>query len=317
MKRIRGRLMAWGAGLLLLGATAAPAAAAVVSIPGGGCPATLNGNTSYRLDGNITQGGGTGACLSINGNGTTIDLNGYSISGQGANGADGSGIESSLINANTGFASNGNNVTILGPGTIHHFAFCIRLGNHALIQNVLAHDCQPSFDDPNGTPIGLGGITLGPWSKCVECRVHNVSVSDPSEGAWCIYMGYGCLLESSIVETSDNGAYVGSDCKVWDLVVDSVTKIGARVQAGTEVARTVISHCHDGPGIYYDCNVGGGGPAVTTKACQDSSNSVWCPGGNVPVAGAGGIFINSGNVVTDCATNNDGVKFPGNTAQCT
>lgn len=310
-KRIVGRLIAWGAGLVLLGAAASPAAAQVEV---NACQ-TLGGNTSYILTADLVQVG-SAPCLVIAGNGTTIDLNGHSISGLNGDNSDGAGIESSSINTFTGQAANGNNVTIKGPGVIHDFAFCIRVGTHALVMDVLAHDCQPTFrTTPNGLAIGLGGITLGAHSKCVQCRVHDSRISEPPGGAWGIWMGMGCLLESSIVELSDNGARVGSDCKVWDLVVDGAVHVGVSAQAGTEVARTVVSHCSDGPGIYYDCAAGFGGFGAN-HACQDSSNSVWCPAPLPPAVVFGGIQIGSGNVVTDCATNTNGTKFPGNTAQC-
>lgn len=307
MKRIAARLMAWGAGLVLLGAAAAPAAA---QVPVTAC-GTLGGNTSYILTADLLQDTSGAPCLVIAGNGTTINMNGHSISGLNGNNTDGAGIEGSSINAFTGLSANANNVTIVGPGIIHDFGFCVRLGMHALVKDLLVHDCQPSVAiAPFGAFIGLGGITLGPHSKCEQCRVHDVRISEPAGRAWGIYMGYGCLLESSIVELSDNGAWVGSDCKVWDLVVDGAVHIGVYAQAGTEVARTVVSHCNDGPSIQYDCGVGFSGYG-TTHACQDSSNSAWCPSPGL------GITISSGNVVTDCATNNNGTKFLGNTAQCT
>jgi hypothetical protein len=292
-KRIGGALIALGAGLWLLGA-GAPAAEAVVSVTA--CQ-TLNGNESYRLDANLSPGGSSD-CLVINGNGTTINLNGHSISGTGAINSDGAGITASSINSTTGLAQNANNVTIVGPGIIHDFAIGIRLGAHALVQDVLVYELQPTFN--NGTTdLGLGGITLGNYSKCVECRVHDVHVSEPAAGAWGILIGRGCIVESSIVETSDNGASIGANCKVWDLVVDAPTEVGLYVQAGTEVARSVVSHCHNGPGIKYDCATDGGG-VVAAYACQDSSNSVWCNGG---------ITAPSGGVVTDCATNVNGTKY--------
>ncbi|MDE2321409.1 MAG: hypothetical protein KGL31_05755, partial [candidate division NC10 bacterium] len=153
---------------------------------------------------------------------------------------------------------------------------------------------------------------------------------DITEG-YGITMGNWCLLESSIVETSQNGAQVGHNCKVWDLVIDGgrtpVMHTGLTVGGGgTAVARTVVSHVLDGPGIdYCGCSLralpGEDGAVVDDpdhSACQDSSNSValiagtpsikdannGCPGiGSGPPA--------TGTVVTDCATNNEGVRYPG------
>lgn len=286
MKRIVGSLMAWGAGLLLLGASAAPAAAVDVSACG-----TLSGNTSYTLTADLSAG--TAAdCLVIAGNGTTINLNGHRISGIGADNTDGVGISGVLSGSNRTLP---NNVTINGPGIIDNFGACIELGLHSLVQDVIARDCGA-----NGA-----GIRLGNFSKCVQCRVHDARRSEPPASAWGIIMGDGCLLEASIVEKSDNGAKVGSNCKVWDLVVDSVIKTGVKVFQGTEVARTVVSHCHDCPGIdYTDCGAG-------TSACQDSSNSAFTPAGTTAIADA------AASVVTDCATNANGKKYLGTTGQCT
>ena len=272
-KKLIGRALAV-AGLLLLGALAAPAWAAPIAVSACG---TLVGQNSYLLTADLVS---SGTCLAITGNGATIDLNGHSISGVQGTG--------------TGIVG-GNNVTIKGPGIVHDFGTCIGLGAYALVEDVLAYNC-----------FGGLGIILGDGSKCVECRVHDVRVS--GAGGVGIVLGRGCLLESSIVELSDNGAFVGNDCKVWDLVVDTIFKTGLIVGRGTSVARSVISHIHDGPGIdYRDC-VGGTAPI----GCQDSSNSVWPNGPATPILDTGTV-----GVITDCATNNDGSKYRGKpTSQC-
>ena len=141
-----------------------------------------------------------------------------------------------------------------------------------------------------------------------------------------IVQGLGCLLESSIVETSDDGAVVGQDCKVWDLVVDVVGGIGLRVGAGTTVARTVISHYHDGPGLDYTrCGglVGAAG-ALTARGCQDSSNSVTLStGGGISILDApAAVGFGASLVTTDCATNGlangigGGIKYVGSVGGC-
>jgi hypothetical protein len=200
-------------------------------------------------------------------NGQTLDLNGHSILGDGS----GFGIAGSVGGLFP------NNATIQGPGVIHNFETCIRLGAHALVSSVLVYDC-------NGEDGA--GIWLGNFSKCVQCRVHNVFSSEGTSIG--IILGNGCLLEASIVATSDFGARVGHDCKVWDLVVDSVEEGGLKVGSGTAVARTVISHCHNGPGIdYCDCGKGEGvsgqnNPFPRPGACVDSSNAVTsCNGNNI------------------------------------
>src|SRR5262249_28809124 len=212
-------------------------------------------------------------------------------------------------------------VTIKGPGIIHDFDQCLSLatvaaggstttppsgGDFALVEDVLVYGCWSGI-----------AIALGNASKCVECRVHDartggliavVPTSPPLGppalpftfvGGIGIIMGSGCLLESSIVEASDNGATVGQDCKVWDLVVDGINHIGLRVGAGTTVARSVISHYHDGPGIdYRPCSIGLG--------CHDSSNSVGPGSRGVP--GLRRFVDVRAAVITDCATNNGGIK---------
>jgi len=238
----------------------------------------LAGGNSYILTADLKATGP--ACLVVTANGASINLNGHSIAGfPGAVG----GIVA---------VTPGNNMTITGPGIVHDFLTCIDLGNYALVQDVLAYNCE------------FFGIRTGNFSKCVECRVHDVRSSEV-DGIG-IQLGLGCLLESSIVERSDIGAQVGSDCKVWDLVVDTVLKHGLLALSGTSVARTVISHYHDGPGLIYSCaNIG------LASGCQDSSNSVTLNTG----AGAVGIAT-VGNVITDCATNVYGVRWPGVPVQC-
>jgi hypothetical protein len=277
-KKIIGRLLAM-AGLLLLGALAAPAWAAPIAVAACG---TLGGTNSYRLTADLVSA--SGPCLTISGNGATIDLNGHSIRGAPDTGSTGiRGIP-------------GNNVTIKGPGIVHDFDACITLGAYALVEDVLVYNC-----------VG-NGIFLGDASKCVQCRVHDVRVAG---GAIGISMGNGCLLESSIVEQSDHGAVVGQDCKVWDLVVDTIVQTGLKVGAGTSVARSVISHFHNGPGLDYTA-------CTAALGCQDSSNSVW------PNSAATAILDTpAGRVITDCATNNNGTKYiptitnvPPNPIQC-
>jgi hypothetical protein len=235
----------------------------------------LAAQDSYILTKDLVSPGGS--CLTIAGNGATLDLNGHSI--RGVPGTSATGIVS------------GNNVTIKGPGIVHDFDFCIVLGTYGLVEDVLTYNCA-------------AGITMSHASKCVQCRVHDArsstSLVTGIVGGIGIILGNGCLLESSIVENSDNGALVGQDCKVWDLVVDSFIRIGLKVGAGTSVARSVISHFHDGPGLDYTTCPGTLGVAV---GCQDSSNSVW-PGSAALVP-----TIIGAPVITDCATNNNGVKY--------
>lgn len=301
MKRIVGSLMAWGAGLLLLGASVAPAAA---QVPVTSC-GTLSGNTSYILTADLNPGT-AGDCLLISGNGSTINLNGHRISGIGTDNTDGKGIAG--VKDAFGVRTFPNNVTVKGPGIIHDFGGCISLGRHTLVESVLAYNC------------GAAGIETGGQSKCVQCRVHNSRVSEPPGSAWGIIMGDGCLLESSIVLSSDNGAWVGSDCKVWDLVVGSETfpiiKTGVKVGAGTSVARTVVSHCHDCPAIdYTGCSTPANANGAP-RACQDSSNSVYVTAGQATIADAVTTAL-GGEVVTDCATNHNGVRYEGTKGQCT
>jgi hypothetical protein len=238
---------------------------------------TLVGQNSYILTADLKT---TGTCLTIAGNGASLDLNGHSISGVPGAGA---GIVA---------VSPGNNMTIKGPGIIHDFGFCVVLGNYALVQDVLVYNC-------NNVGIGIAN-----FSKCVGCRVHDVRGGEVNGIG--IQMGLGCLLESSIVERSDCGAVVGSDCSVWDLVVDTVAQAGLTVSAGTSVARTVISHFHDGPGLVYNC-----AQVPGASGCQDSSNSV-----SLATSGGAVGISSTGNVTTDCATNVYGTRYQGVPVQC-
>lgn len=285
------RLVAWGVGLLLLGALVTPAAA---QTPVATCGALVADTNSYILTADLTQIGAAD-CLTLTRNGVTIFLNGHSISGLDADSTDAKGITFS--------GSLGKNATIRGPGVVHDWNTCVDLGDYALVQDVLAYNCQV-------------GIRLGNFSKCVQCRVHNaVGFEDSGIG---ITMGEGCLLESSIVETSDKGAFVGHDCKVWDLVLEDINLTGLEVGYGSIVARTVISGGHNGPGIdYCNCN---NGPRRPDSACVDSSNSVSNNGVQVVcnIADGSGDFCespnldcNGSNVITDCATNVDGTRYPG------
>ncbi len=276
---VAGMLVGGGVALLLLGVVVGPASAQPIPVSACG---TLAGGNSYILTADLHT---TGTCLAVTANGATIDLNGHSISGVPSD----SGINFAGIIA----ISPGNNMTIKGPGIIHDFGLCVILGNYALVQDVLVYNCT------------IVGIVLDNFSKCVECRVHDVRGAEV-DGIG-ILLGLGCLLESSIVERSDIGAIVGSDCKVWDLVVDTVLKTGLTVSAGTSVARTVISHFHDGPGLVYNCsNIG------LASGCQDSSNSVAIATGGAAVVG----IASTGNVTTDCATNVYGTRFQGVPVQC-
>jgi hypothetical protein len=241
--------MAWGAGLLLLGALAAPALA-VTDVDT--CK-SLAGQNSYRLTKDLVQSADED-CILFSGNGASLDLNGHSITGPGTSSSK-SGI--------TG--SPGNNITIKGPGVVSDFAACIALGEFALVQDVLVHDCHQV------------GISLASYSKCVQCRVHDVRSGVTAGAFGGISLGDGCLLESSIVETSDFGAIVGHDCKIWDLVLEGIIKTGLRVGPGTSVARTVVSGGHNGPGLNYcacGTNPSTSQAPVGASACQDSSNSV-------------------------------------------
>jgi hypothetical protein len=280
-------------------------------------PVTACGNlaaqNSYILtaDLNIANGAApspapAGTCLNLNGNGISLNLNGHSIKG--------------FTGAVFGIVGTGNNNHLTGPGVVHDFDSCVSLGgNHQRIKDVLAYNCQTV------------GIWAGNFSKCVQCRVHDVRSSEGT-GVGIIIGGRvtpalagfpdllssfastgGCLLESSISERSDWGAIVGRDCKVWDLVVDTVGGIGLKVGRGTSVARTVISHYHDGPGLdYRDCTVGN--TDLSANGCQDSSNSVTLSTG----VGALAIVDTPGVVTTDCATNGrrngvgGGIKYAGN-----
>jgi hypothetical protein len=279
-KKIIGRLLAV-AGLLLLGALAAPAWAAPTAVAACGVLAPQN---SYILTADIFSASGN--CLTITGNGVTINLNGHSI--RGTPGTDSTGIE----------ATPGNNFAIQGPGIVHDFDTCISLGTYSLVESVLAYNCGD-------------GIVLGDASKCVQCRVHDARASGVPGGTGII-MGLGCLLESSIVENSDNGARVGQDCKVWDLVVDTFVRTGLKVGAGTAVARSVISHFHNGPGIdYTSCTAPGlGGVCVNGSACgcQDSSNSVFPSSTATAILDTG---VPPPSVITDCATNTGFPLLPG------
>ncbi len=292
-------LLAWGLGLLLLAALAAPAAA-LTSVTA--CGALTADDNSYRLDADLHQVG-TADCLTITRNGVTLDLNGHSISGLAPpDSKDGKGI--------TGNVGGGpaNNVTIKGPGVVHDFGTCIELGNYALVADVLVYNCAAS---------GGAGIKLGDFSKCVQCRVHNVLGEEAN--ATGIIMGSGCLLESSIVETSDEGARVGHDCKVWDLVLEAINETGLKVGYGTSVARTVISGGHNGPGIdYCDCAKGPLGPLGS--ACQDSSNSVNNNGAlivnnisdsTIDPGPYGEPCASQARVIPDCATNVNGARYAG------
>ena len=282
--------------LLLLGAVAAPASAQPVPVTACG---TLAGQASYRLDADLAVS--TGTCITLVGNGISFNMNGHSIRG--------------FTGATAGITgSGGNNITITGPGIVHDFDVCIIVtGNHNKVEDVLAYNCQ-SF-----------GIALGNFSKCVQCRVHDVRRSEPPNGIG-IFQGLGCLLESSIVETSDDGALVGEDCKVWDLVVDVVGGKGLTVGAGTTVARTVISHYHDGPGLDYTrCGgIVGAAGALTAKGCQDSSNSVTLStGGGISILDApAATGFGPSLVTTDCATNGlangvgGGTKYVGSVGGC-
>lgn len=289
MKRLTGMLAVVGLGLLLVGGLPGPAAA-VTSITSCG---SYGSNTSLRLDADLSATGAN--CLTL-GSGVTLDMNGHSITGLN----DGDPVNGIGITA-------GGNTSIKGPGIVAFFGDCIKVGNFSLIESVLAYNCE------------FTGITLGNASKCVQCRVHDIV-----EGVG-ITMGDWCLLESSIVEVSHSGAVVGHNCKIWDLVVDTIDHIGLDVNGGgTAVARTVISHVHDGPGIdYCGCDVAVTPVGTLTgtsspSACQDSSNSVYLIGGNFGITdGNSGITGCAGQVVTDCATNNEGDRYPGTTPAMT
>ena len=311
MRKRWGRgLLAWGVGLLCLGALATPAGALtpLTSFVGN----LTTSDNSFRLDADLVQIG-TANCLVINQNGVTIYLNRHSIAGGGS--GTGGAVDGIAISASTGV---GKNVTVKGPGIIHDWGSCIVLSDFALVQDVLAYNCG-----------GESGISLGNWSKCVQCRVHNVRNSEHTGVG--IGLGDGCLLESSIVETSYYGARVGHDCKVWDLVLEGIRKTGLKVGQGTSVARSVISGCNNGPGLdYCDCGTPPSGSFGTYSACQDSSNSVsncgaiiinniadftaptefglaCCafPSGGIPCTAP----AKAPRVVTDCATNVDAQLF--------
>jgi hypothetical protein len=143
--------------LLLLEGVVVPAGA---QAPVTAC-GTLAGKRSYRLDKDLVAVAGT--CLTIVGNGVTLDLNGHSIRG--------------IAGATAGITSTANNVTIRGPGIVHSFdGPCISLyqapnasavppipggGRNSLVQDVIVYNC------------GTFGIRLGGSSKCVGCRVHD------------------------------------------------------------------------------------------------------------------------------------------------
>jgi hypothetical protein len=301
-------LVAGGLGLLLLGALATPASAITDISTCGTLPTT---DHSFRLTADLNQIG-TADCLTITQDNVTIDLNGHSISGLGPDPTDGVAITGSVF-----FGALPKDVTIKGPGVVHDWGSGIVLGDFALVQDVRVYSCG----------IGGGaGISLGNFSKCVQCRVHTVlsiaSVPPLGGPATGIILGDGCLLESSIVETSDRGARVGRGCQVWHLVLESSNVTGLTVGPGTSVARTVVSHGW-GPGIdYCACGTPAGSYAPAgASACQDSSNSVSDNGGLfnniIDRTEGGGVFLACApgtpqpRVVTDCATNVEAFRYPG------
>jgi parallel beta-helix repeat protein len=172
----------------------------------GGYPFKITGGTnsgSYRLTGNLTAPLGTDG-IDVTAPIVTIDLNGFSISGNGSVG----------INAAVG------DVTVEN-GTITGFATGVNLGKFGIVRNVHA--------DANGSGISVGdnsvvedctannstattGAAISCTGVCVISR-NTASGNAKLDGIECV--GNGCLISGNTANANTTGIHcLGSGCLI-------------------------------------------------------------------------------------------------------
>lgn len=174
----------------------------------GGYPYKITGANnagSYRLTGNLSAPLGTDA-IEVTSPNVTIDLNGFSISGNGSVG----------VNATVG------DITVKN-GTVTGFSQGVNLGNFGIVRNVHA--------DANGSGIAVGfnsvieGCTAnnstGTSGTAISCTGvcvisgNTASGNGKLDGIECV--GNGCLITHNTANANTTGIVCnGSGCLIAD-----------------------------------------------------------------------------------------------------
>jgi parallel beta-helix repeat protein len=179
----------------------------------GGFPYTISNTGSYRLTGNLTIAGSTDG-IDVTAPGVTIDMNGFSITGNtglgtGINNSDGEGtVENGKVVGFSTAVAGGSFGIIRKVHAEENSHFGIQAGDHSVVEG-----CTADF---NGGPTGIGIACFN------GCEISgNTANQNGADGIDCT--GIGCVI-------SRNTAYFnnkvgincsGSGCEISGNTADS------------------------------------------------------------------------------------------------
>jgi hypothetical protein len=189
---------------------------------GGSFPSTIGASGSYRLTGNLTVPANTDGILVLAAAAnSTIDLNGFSITGPGSSSNTQTGID----------ALNSNDVTVEN-GAVTGFGFGVVLAHFGIVRNVHA--------DMNGSGMQVGNNSV------VQGCTANDSTQSGSGGIRC--GGDGCVISGNTVNGSPlntnargivcdgSGSLISGNTilgnSAFGLVADPTTGYGENVLSG-------------------------------------------------------------------------------------
>jgi hypothetical protein len=242
-------------------------------------PVTINNPGSYYLITNLTVVGFNGNGITINADNVTLDLNGFTISGDGS--------------------ANSSGVQVVNP----HHNLCVRNGT---IRNIAAGDgiFAPKASGSRFERLLLyandEGIETGTSASLVDCVVE-------SNGFLGLQLDAGSVARDCIANMNGIGISTLDGCSVIDCTVVSNQYGGITCGYGCNIKGCTLTYNANSPNS----------PAIsTTNGCTISDCSVFHNGGGI-VAGQGcvitgcsvrgnfapgGIICSDGSIVSACST---------------
>jgi hypothetical protein len=220
------------------------------------CPYNINSPGVYVVTSNLTS---AGSCIGIATDDVAIDLQGYTITGDGASGV---GI---------GCGTNPCNHIIIANGTIERFAIGIFIlgGFNTIASTTVRFNTGPTNYGPgNGIVVGAANVSdfIGGLSS-VTVVTNSSAIGNTREGIVC-FGGLAC--NTAIVtgsEAKDNG---GTGIQDFGIITDSIAIGNGRAGIGTSgfVARTVVQNNNSG------INMGGDSSVIDSKAIGNTTDGI-------------------------------------------
>ena len=251
-------------------------------------PLTIKEPGVYYLTENILyQDSGTGsgnAVISIESDGVTVDLKGYTLEGDSA-GKSTAGI----------YSDNFNDITVKNGKVLGFTAYSVRIEGESARNNRIENITAKTASYP---------LVAGRYSRVTDCYVYNGSQTCIKTMEHSVISN--CIISNSLND-SVNGITTGKSSIVQNCSIGFETGHAIYVDSGSRVTNCTTDHCNS-YGVYAtsnctisDCNIKNtGGHAIYSSGDSLFINNIVTGGSNGLQIGYGSTA--RGNQINDCTT---------------